>query len=61
MKISRLFLSIAFVIALGFAGTAYAGDDCFGGHSTKSVDSGQSSSSIADGSAPQTPVPSEGG
>ncbi len=61
MKISRLFLSVAFAVALGFAGTAYAGGDCSGGYSTKSVDSGHGSSSIADGSAPQTPVPSEGG
>ena len=62
MKTFRLLLTAAFVAALGFAGTAQAGGDCFGGHSTKSVDSGQGgSSSIADGAAPETPIPSEGG
>ena len=67
MKTFQYVLSAAFVAGLmtfGASGTALAGEDCFGGHTTKSVDSGQSApadNSIADGSAGQTPVPSQGG
>ncbi len=64
MKTFRLALSTAFIaglVAFGATGAAFA--DC-AGHSTKSVDSGQSTpvdNSIADSTIKQTPIPSQGG